>query len=78
MTKSVLRFVLGSILFGSLALAIVTAVPAKPSGPEERERYLSPIEMAFSPEGRLIYVVCEASDELRVVDVHSGRVVNSD
>ena len=42
-----------------------------------RERYLSPIEMAFSPDGRLLYVVCQDSDELRVVDLQSSKVVGS-
>jgi YVTN family beta-propeller protein len=42
-----------------------------------KERYLSPIEMASSPDGRLLYVVCQDSDEVRVVDVASGKVINS-
>ena len=76
MTKSVLLFALGCTLFGSLVLATVAAAPAKRSGPEEGARYLSPIEMAFSPDGHLVYVVCEASDELRVVDIQSGVVTS--
>jgi YVTN family beta-propeller protein len=33
--------------------------------------------MAFSPNGRLLYVVCQGSDELRVVDIQSGKVVST-
>ena len=40
-----------------------------------KERYLSPIEMAFSPDGRRLYVVCQGSDELRVLDMASGKLV---
>ena len=31
--------------------------------------------MAFSPDGRLLYVVCQDSDEVRVVDAQSSKVV---
>lgn len=47
------------------------------SGSGTSERYLSPIELSLSPDGRLLYVVCEANDELRVVDIGSGKVVNA-
>jgi YVTN family beta-propeller protein len=65
----------------ALTLALMLLSPiAKPatarSNAEINERYLSPIEMAFSPDGRSLYVVCEASDELRAVDLQSGQTVN--
>jgi len=41
----------------------------------EQERYLNPVEMAFSPDGRFLYVICENADQLRVVDLASGAVV---
>jgi len=60
------------------ALIAIAAQPAaKQSGAMPRERYLSPIEMVFSPDGRTLYVVCEGSDEVRVVNVESGKVENS-
>ncbi len=40
-------------------------------------QYLSPGEIAISADGRWLYVVCERSDELRVVDTERGRVVRS-
>ncbi|MGB9204426.1 MAG: beta-propeller fold lactonase family protein [Terriglobales bacterium] len=53
-----------------------TAKPASARSKSEiGERYLSPLEMLLSPDGRQLYVVCQASDELRVVDVGSGKVV---
>ncbi len=68
------------ILVPILGLILVTtaaAPPASQSQPEAVDRYLSPIEMAFSPGGRILYVVCQASDELRAVDIRSGKVVTS-
>ncbi len=65
----------------SVLAVVLLAIAARPldkrSGPLIRERYLSPIEMAFSPDGRLLYVVCQESDELRVVDLQSSKVVGS-
>ena len=63
-----------------VTLALMLLVPsAKPaaarSNAEINERYLSPLEMLLSPDGRQLYVVCQASDELRVVDIESGKVV---
>lgn len=62
----------------TLALMVLasTAKPATArSKSEVSERYLSPLEMVLSPDGRLLYVVCQASDELRVVDVASNKLV---
>jgi len=42
-----------------------------------QSRYLSPGELAISPDGRRLYVVCEKSDELRVVDTRSGKIVKA-
>ena len=61
-------------IFGVALLAI-----AARSAPQQlsivKERYLSPIEMAFSPDGRVLYVVCQDSDEVRVVDAPSSKVI---
>jgi len=59
----------------AICLLAVAARPApKQSGQIPRERYLSPIEMAVSADGRFLYVVCQDSDEVRVVDAASGTV----
>jgi YVTN family beta-propeller protein len=39
------------------------------------DQYLSPSEMAFSPDGRLLYVVCERSDQLLVLNAKEGAVL---
>lgn len=67
-------------LVGILAVTLL-AIAAKPasnqSGALVKERYLSPIEMTFSPDGHWLYVVCQDSDEVRVVDPASAKVVGS-
>ena len=70
--------IVGLVSASIFALILVTtaATPASNgSGPVTSDRYLSPIEMTLSPDGRLLYVVCQESDELRVVDIQSGKVV---
>ena len=59
------------------ALIAIAAQPAAKQAAAIRERYLSPIEMSFSPDGRVLYVVCEGSDEVQVVDVELGKVEGS-
>ena len=54
-------------------LAAIASAGVKSANQESR--YLSPGEMAISPDGRRLYVVCEKSDELRVVDTQSGKLV---
>ena len=61
----------------ALALLGIAATPAARQSESLRQRYLSPIEMAFSADGHLLYVVCEGSDEVRVVDLASSKVVSS-
>jgi YVTN family beta-propeller protein len=81
MTKSMARiaFLLVATLTVTFALAALLS-NVKPAAAHSKsdinERYLSPLEMVLSPDGRLLYVVCQASDELRVVDLESGKVVN--
>jgi len=65
---------------GVLAVSLL-AIAARPAPQQSatlpRERYLSPIEMAFSSDGRSLYVVCQDSDEVRVLDTASGKVLAS-
>ncbi len=67
-------------LLGILAVTLL-AIAAKPaanqSGALVKEHYLSPIEIAFSSDGHLLYVVCQDSDEVRVVNPESAKVVGS-
>jgi YVTN family beta-propeller protein len=54
------------LLLGALAQAMSPAAPP---------RYLSPGELAVSPDGHRLYVACEKSDELRVVNTLTGQVI---
>src|SRR5581483_11558833 len=64
---------IGSIL--AVCLLAIAATPAPSPSPQlPKERYLSPIEMVSSPDGGLLYVVCQGSDEVRVVEAESGKV----
>ncbi len=58
-------------------LAIAATPPGKQSASMPRDRYLSPIEMVASADGRLLYVVCQDSDEVRVVEVQTSKVINT-
>jgi YVTN family beta-propeller protein len=69
-----------TIRLSAILLFVALTIGARPAAQQSttvRERYLSPIEMALSGDGRLLYVVCESSDEVRVVDAASGKVVGS-
>lgn len=59
----------------ALLLAGAIARPSSSQAGTQLERYLSPIEMVMSPDGRRLFVVCESTDEVRVVDTQSTRVV---
>jgi YVTN family beta-propeller protein len=66
-----------ALIFALMLLAPAARPAAARSEGVTSERYLSPLEMAFSSDGRLLYVVCQGSDELRVVDLQSGKVVSA-
>ena len=60
-----------SWLFGGLCVwSLAGSLRAAPP-----PRYLSPIEVAVSPDGARLYVTCEGSDELLAADTQSGAVV---
>ena len=39
-------------------------------------RYPSPIELALSPDNTHLYVLCEGTDELTVLDPHTGQITS--
>jgi len=61
----------------AVAIALLSAVPphARAGTPGADDQYLSPSEMALSPDGRLLYVVCERSDQLLVLNAKEGVVL---
>ena len=61
----------------ALTMLAITAKPAPQNTGLTKPRYLSPIEMELSPDDRLLYVVCQESDEVRVVDTQSNKVVGT-
>ena len=71
------RMVQVTAIFAVALLAMAAKPSAKQSAAILKERYLSPLEIASSPDGRFLYVVCQDSDEVRVVDVQSTKVVGN-
>src|SRR5579862_4933586 len=64
-------------VFAIALLAIAAKPAATQSTTISKERYLSPLEMVSSLDGRLLYVVCQDSNEVRAVDVQSNKVIRS-
>ncbi|MGA7694618.1 MAG: YncE family protein, partial [Candidatus Sulfotelmatobacter sp.] len=59
-----------------LCATLPHAQAGAPAGaPDGNDQYLSPSEMAFSPDGRLLYVVCERSDQLLVLNAKDGSIL---
>ncbi|MGZ4815698.1 MAG: beta-propeller fold lactonase family protein [Terriglobales bacterium] len=74
------RFLSPALFWITGVLAIVFVVLGAHSGagakPESTEaKYLSPGEMVFSVDGRFLYVVCERSNEVLIVDPKLATVV---
>jgi YVTN family beta-propeller protein len=63
------------VAVGLSALILASFAGAKPDSGEPK--YLSPREMVLSNDGRWLFVMCEAGDEVRVVDTQHGTVVKS-
>ena len=61
--------------FSILLLAALASATTHPG--DLQLRFLSPGELAISREGRHLYILCENSDELKVVDTATGRVVKT-
>lgn len=59
-------------LLSILVLAAVASAATTNAGPS---RFLSPGELAISPDGTRLYVACEKSDELLVVNTATSRVL---
>ena len=59
----------GGILVGVLA-ALLLGQPTPDGG-----HYPSPVDLALSPDGARLYVVCEGTDELAIVDLATSSVI---
>ena len=71
---SVLMFLAGLGLGGFTGAALGQAVQSSDWSEVTGPRYLSPIDLKLSPDGQQLYVVCEDSDLLLVVDTHNRQV----
>jgi YVTN family beta-propeller protein len=58
------------ILIGLTLVALVFGQPAR----QTAARYPSPEDLALSPDGKRLYVVCRGTDELAVVDTRSKSI----
>ncbi len=54
-----------------LTFVLITAIDAATAA----VRYPSPIELAVSPDGTRLFVLCEGTDELVLADTRSGNVI---
>jgi YVTN family beta-propeller protein len=54
----------------------MTEAYAQPT-PTPEERYASPLELLLSPDGRLLYVLCQGADEVRVLNAATGVVLRT-
>jgi YVTN family beta-propeller protein len=55
-------------------ILLAAALAAATCGAQPRQRYPSPIELAMSADGGTLYVVCEGTDEVAVIDARTGTV----
>ena len=69
--------ILVALVAATLAVVLLSPVPphARAAASSGGDQYLSPSEMAFSPDGQFVYVVCERSDQLLVLIVRSGKIL---
>jgi YVTN family beta-propeller protein len=73
---------LATILLVSACFLVLAAKPASKANSanhagagNNEDRFLSPGEMVISPDGRWLYVACEKSDELLLVDTQTAKVI---
>jgi len=65
------------LCLGLLWLPGMTRVSAQPT-PTPEGRYASPLELLLSPDGMRLYVLCQGSDEVRVLNAGPAISVNPD
>ena len=74
------RSLLTLLAFPVIALLCISAKDAVAATPQNEsapvQNYLTPLEAKFSPDGTLLYVVCEDDDSLLAVNVKTQRVVS--
>lgn len=79
------RRILAATLAGGSALALGLALPMmmrtaqaeRHSPSEEYVNYASPLELLFSPDGARLYVLCQQSQEVRVLNAATFEAIKS-
>jgi YVTN family beta-propeller protein len=61
----------------SAALANRTVQAGEQTPASEAADYASPLELLFSPDGSRLYVLCQGTEEIRVLDASSYAVIKS-
>ena len=59
-----------------LAVALWTDRPVRASEADTVD-YASPLELLFSPDGSRLYVLCQQSEEVRVLDAATYAVIKT-
>ncbi len=74
--KRSLSIVLALGVTAVVAMLLSAVQPlARAAASGSSDQYLSPSEIAFSPDGQFLYVVCERSDQLLVLSAKDGNVL---
>jgi YVTN family beta-propeller protein len=73
--EAILGVAVLTILFAGLLMVGGKTILAAAGSSQAAVRYLSPVALQISHDGQWLYVVCEDSDEMLVVDTRMGRVV---
>ena len=81
------RALAGAALFAATSLTLAFFTVALGSGPTaragekapstEKVNYASPLELLLSPDGSRLYVLCQESEEIRVLDARSSAVIKT-
>jgi len=66
-----------AVLIACTALAPNHRAHAQVDRSGERLAYASPVEMLFSPEGKRLYVLCQGSDQVRVLDASTFQEIKA-
>jgi YVTN family beta-propeller protein len=62
------------VRFRLALIGVIALLPLFIASSGSSDQYLSPGEMKFSQDGRWLYVICERTDEVRVVDTTTGKI----
>jgi len=75
--RAAARIAAQSFIAALLGLALLHCGPAyaREQGATQNADYASPLELLFSPDGARLYVLCQGSDEVRVLDAASYAVI---